>query len=220
MTCRINDTPLVYFPVPKIACTSIKYAILNHNQPGFASRIASEVDRQSERGILRGVHAIYPTRPFRHRDRLRHFTGRWFCVVRDPVKRFLSAYSNRILFVDDLKHSDPAALELAGLSRQPELDEFIRSLADYRRINTSIDHHVAPMVDFLGHVPNRFHRIFDLSQMEELADYIAEAGVLMNFPRRQTGGPKLTPDMLSPASLRKLEALYAEDYRIFGRFMT
>lgn len=219
MPYRINGTPLVYFPVPKIACTSIKHALLNHNQPGLADRIAEDVARRTEKGTRLGVHGIYPSVPFRPAYRLRYGLGRWFCVVRDPVKRLLSAYANRVLYLDELKKVDPEMLRAAGLRRQPEPDEFVARLEDYRRLEPSIDHHVAPLCDFLGRVPERFDRVFDLSEMDALADYVAAAGAPMSFPRLQTGGPKLGPDMLSAASLEKLRALYAEDYRAWGRFL-
>ena len=41
-------------------------------------------------------------------------------------------------------------------------------------------------------------------------------GKSVALPRLQTGGPKLSADMLSDAELATLRRFYAEDYDVFG----
>lgn len=207
MPCPVAKTRLLYFPAPKVACTSIKRAVLTHN-----ARMAGEIDP-----VLRQVHQISPTTSFHRLYPYRHLLKRWFCVVRDPVKRALSAYSNRILHHNELKDLPDEVLAEAGLSRQPELDEFIAKMPDYNRIHAGIDHHTRPLTFFLGDDPGRYHRIFDMSELGTLPDYLAEAGASgIELGHDQTGGPKIALADVPPAALETLRAFYAEDYRIWG----
>lgn len=220
MPQRIRSTDLVYFPVPKIACTSIKHAILAHNDPDLAARIPAPVPiRVGWRRMARHVHEIYPSRTFQLRYRMQYAAGRWFTIVRDPLKRFLSSYSNRILHHDDLKHADPAALDVAGLRRQPDLDEFVGRLDDYNRFSKRLHHHVRPLCDYLGARPGRYDRIFSMRQIGEIEGYCAEAGAPLALPHMQTGGPKLALSDLSSKSAAVLKRYYAEDYRIWGEHL-
>lgn len=220
MPQRIVSTDLVYFPVPKVACTSIKTAILRHNDPTLAARIpAREPFALPDGRKVRHIHEVYPSRPLRLYDPLVQTGRRWFCVVRDPLKRFLSSYSNRVLHHDDLKHSHPGALEAAGLMRQPDLEEFIDRLEAYCEVNRPIWHHVRPMVDFLGRRPKRYDRIFSMRALDQIADYCAEAGAPIALPHLQTGGPKFAVSDLSPRSMEKLKRYYAEDYRRYGDYI-
>ncbi len=215
MPVPVKSTSLVYFPVPKVACTSIKWALLNHNEDGLADRNA-EAREKGARGIP-NVHNIYPSKPLRPTHFIRYFGKRWFCVVRDPVKRFLSAYGNRIVYHDDIKRYIPN-LERAGLERHPDLDYFAMHIDEYSRINKRIRHHVRLQTDYLGRKPERFDRVFGMSELDEMKDYIAESGVEIELPHRQTGGPKFKPEDLSPSSMAHIKRYFAEDYAAFGEW--
>ncbi|MES9844974.1 MAG: sulfotransferase family 2 domain-containing protein, partial [Candidatus Sedimenticola sp. 6PFRAG5] len=69
-----------YFPIPKVACTSIKTAlfIVEHDRPH---------DPVLDDGS--NVHQFYK-RKCREIDDC----GFRFIVIRDPIRRFLSAYNN------------------------------------------------------------------------------------------------------------------------------
>lgn len=228
MPASISGTNLIYFPVPKVACTSLKAAILGHNAPGVMTGIETlrETRIPGERPQpvciapsgrpVRNVHDYFPTSPFRRWYPLK-YKGRWICVVRDPLKRFLSAFGNRVGHHDDLKHTDPAALARAGLSRHPDLDEFVGRLEDYCAASPLLHHHLRPANDFLGRQPQRYARIFSMAEIDRIAPYCAESGAEVVLPRLQTGGTKLGDADLSPAARKKLMAYYAEDYLIWGR---
>lgn len=219
MPQRLRSTALLYFPVPKVACTSIKHAILEHNDPALSARIpAPEPIRLSLWRSGRHVHDVYPSRRFRPYYPLCFAHLRWFCVVRDPLLRFLSNYSNRVLHSGDLKRTDAEAFRAEGLSAEPDLEEFTARLEDYARLNRSIAHHTRPMTAYLGYDPARYDRIFSMKELAALPAYCAEAGAMITLPHKQTGGPKIAPDMLSVAAEQKIRRYYAEDYRIWGRY--
>ena len=209
MPTPVAATRLLYFPVPKAACTSIKRAILTHN-----ARAAGD-DRPVGR-----VHEISPTTAFHRLYPLRHLHKRWVCVIRDPVRRVLSAYANRIVFHNELADLPEAVLAEAGLARQPDLEAFIARLPDYSRLHAGIDHHTRPLVHFLGESPRRYHRIFDMPDLAALPDYLAEHGAPgITLGHEQTGGPKIAPEDLPAKVLDQLRAHYAEDYRIWGPWL-
>ena len=228
MPTKISGTDLAYFSVPKNACTSIKAGILAHNDPGMMAKLAAFRDLPLEQrppaGVLpngkpvRHVHDLYPTVPFKPRLVLSLYRYRWFCVIRDPIRRFLSGYTNRIEHNDDLKHTDPAVLKAAGLSRTPDLEEFIARLEQYCAINLSIRHHFQPTIDFLGTRPQRYDRVFGMQELDEISRYCAAAGAHIALPHLQTGGAKLKTDVLTAPMQTRLKAFYAADYRHWGAF--
>jgi hypothetical protein len=150
-----------------------------------------------------------------------------FCLTRDPVKRFLSAYSNRVQHHRELALSHPAGLNAvkAGLRADPEVNYLIQNLAEYQHVSPAIRHHTRPMTDFLGEDPSIYHRIFDISDMpslrQALLDHWHDCEIAMDqaavpaIPRLQTGGPKLGLDVLSYQSIQILAEYYKKDYEVF-----
>lgn len=210
MPVRVKPTNLVYVPVPKAACTSIKYGLLAQAHPDLVARLDAGTARH-----LRTVHDWAPSVPLHPKHQLRYATRRWFCVVRDPVARFLSGYGNRVVHYDDLA-ATAAAVEAAGLPRHPDLLAFVDNLERYMALNKTIKHHFLPMVRFLGRRPKRYDRIFRMTELSDLVAYLAAAGAPITLPHKQTGGPKLKRDALPAKSLARLEKVYAADYDAYG----
>lgn len=209
MPVRIKGTDLIYFPVPKVACTSIKEALLKHNDLNAWKAFHAS----NSENPLRLLHEKNDSVPLTlgHRIGMK-WKGRWFCVVRDPIARFVSGYRNRILFHNDLaKEALPE-----NLDENPSLVEFVRNLERYCAANMSVWHHFRPQVDFLGHRPNRFKCVFNIRQLSALSDFLRANGVLVEFKRFQEGGGEVDVASLDAESIAKLEAVYRDDYRIWG----
>jgi len=225
MPVKLKGTDLIYFSIPKTACTSLKQAVLGWNEPEFAQVFPAhdETGRLLPREF-RGrqyfhVHEFYPSIYFRPRWYVSPgMRGRWFCVLRDPLERLLSAYGNRVIHHRDLEQ-DPAAVEAAGLSLHPDVDEFVMKLEAYTRVNRRIYDHVRPVHHYLGPVARRFDRIFTLRQLSDLAAYCADAGAPLEVPYLQTGGPKIPLSDLSQKAQTKLRRYYALDYLLYGRYL-
>jgi hypothetical protein len=216
MPIRIDSTDLVYFPVPKAACTSIKHALLNHNRNGLADRLPLSLPL---RGEIRQVHNFYGTHHYHWWYRLQYAGLRWVCVVRDPLERFMSAYANRIVHLGDLgKQECKPKLEAAGLSTAPELDEFVQRFEDYYRLSARVRHHFRPLCDFLGRDPDRFTHVFTLSDLDRFQALCREAGVTLNLPHLQTGGIRRPVSDLQATGRTWLESFYAKDYACWGRY--
>ena len=86
MTIGIKINQLGYFPIPKVACTSIKTAmfLIEHGRE-YKPKI--DINKKA----VQHIHNYYE-------ERLANIDSCdfKFIVIRDPIKRFLSAYNNRV----------------------------------------------------------------------------------------------------------------------------
>lgn len=208
MAIILPQQRIAYFPVPKSACTSIKSLF-------FQIENGVPFKPMTRHGQMFHIHNFYGTVPFGRiaHDRLRDF---WrFAVYRDPISRFLSCYSNRVLHFRELSAGMLSAeAQKAGALPDPDLETFIERIEIYRLYSPSIQHHCAPQVQFLGRDPDYFHRIFTLQTLDEMvAELSQRTGRSLQLPHEQRGGPKLTPDNLSPKAQAALRELYRADYR-------
>lgn len=208
MAITLPQQRIAYFPAPKSACTSIKSLFFQiENGAPFKPLV--------RHGQMFHIHNFYGTVPFGRvaHDRLQDF---WrFAVYRDPIARFLSCYSNRVLHFRELSAAMLSAeAKQAGAVPDPDLETFIERIEIYRHYSPSIQHHCAPQVQFLGRDPAYFQRIFTMQSLGEMVDELSQrTGRTLQLPHEQRGGPKLTPDDLSAKAHAALEQLYRADFR-------
>ena len=112
---RTNKT-LIYYPVAKNANSSAKLFLIEHL--GLKNKfyfIEDEIPRHKHtkeiynqyKGKMNLIDFLPPYSPFKKVD-TKVDTDEKCCLVRDPIKRFISSYKNRILFHKDrgfLNHS-------------------------------------------------------------------------------------------------------------------
>lgn len=216
MTVTLTKHKLTYFPIPKVACTSLKQMFyrIETGQP-FVPQTAKDD------GLRQNIHDVYPTRPFAELERSLIADHERLVVVRDPIRRFLSCYSNRVLHHWELskQHISPDMIA-EGATPNPSLDEFIEKLGLYRRVSRSIHHHSAPMVRYIGRNPDYFQGLFNIRQMEQFTTRVQRiTGVDFVPGRSQTGGPKIDVNSLKPRQIKKLRKIYEADYDIYGRYL-
>ena len=214
MTVILQEYGLSYLPVPKIACTSLKtffYEIEN----GFPFRSFSTSGRKW------WIHDLYRSRARADQPLDAMAYHHRIAVVRDPVARLLSCYSNRVLHHRELSRDKALRpLRRAGLPYSPDLSTFVANLEGYCAAVPAIQHHAAPMVTYLGDDPAYFARIYTMSELDQLVeDVAARTGRRAPLQRLQTGGPKITADALSSAEIDRLRDFYAQDYSAFAAFL-
>jgi hypothetical protein len=193
----IKGTRFVYFPVPKCACTSIKTAIFQHNGPPRGGMYNETIG-------VHGWRAFETVQfPSKRRAMLLSLVAKPFCVVRDPIERFVSGYRNRIV-------------HLGELGEVPEINDFALSLEKHIAANGSVHHHFSPVVAFLGRNPRFYDRVFRMGEIDQIPKYL---GVPMTIPREQTQGPKIRVSALSPEAIGKLRRFYSEDYAVWGSYI-
>ena len=122
------------------------------------------------------------------------------CIIRDPIKRFVSAYKNRILY-----HKDAAFQNL-------DIDEIIEKLE-----NSLFDNrHFLPQSYWLGDDLKYFTIISNISNMEAFINGVNNFFQnKIEFPRIQTGGVVGNID-LTNSQITKLKKIYSSDYDLIG----
>ncbi len=215
MAVILDTHALFYAAVPKVACTALKEALfaLENGFPFRGYRINGQPRHIHNSGYPTLLRGRYPEARIAGYHRV--------AFVRDPVRRFLSAYANRVVALKELTRAKAGpALAARGLPETPSLAQFIDRFEAYADASASIAHHTRPMVEFLGDDPDYFARLYRLDEMARFIDDIAaRTGHQLQVAHRQTGGPKIAPDTLSTAQRRKIEAHYASDYAAFGRYL-
>ncbi len=108
-----------------------------------------------EEGRRKTVHMLYPAllREQFPQDKIREYFR--FTVVRDPIRRFISAYANKVL--DKKKLGTKLMrekLDAIGLDPMPDIETFIRNLDAYQTVNGMLLHHTRPATDFIGVEPD------------------------------------------------------------------
>lgn len=201
---------LGYVAVPKVACTSMKQALF---------RLGTGVDFQSD-DVGTHVHRYFAD----HSGDVTLADFK-FLIVRDPVKRFLSAYANRVVHHRELSRKFITAraqrlrLDLDDFVFDPDLDTFLDRFTTYCKVGPIL-HHTRPVAHFVPDL-GVFDKVYPIESMQELqADISRRIGRDFEVGRSQTGGPKIGIDELSLAQLERLFELYRDDYALLKDFYT
>jgi hypothetical protein len=202
---------LHYFPVPKNAGSSIRDCLFEiENGWRFRPMIID--------GKRIGLYNLFgiPT-PFRPAPETPGFVR--IAVVRDPIRRLVSAYANRVLRHQGIAKADYASAGLrADLPKVPDIETFVAELDEYRKIGT-VAHHTNPQAHFLGSDLGYFHHVFRVEALDELERFLGErAGMPVSLPRYKSDGPKIDPATLSAAARQRLAEHYAADYALLRDF--
>jgi hypothetical protein len=202
---------LHYFPVPKNAGTSIRDCLFEIEN-GWRYRPMIIDGQRIGLHKLFGVPGAFQPAP----DRPGYLR---FAVVRDPLRRLLSAYASKVLDRPGVARADFPSLGLrSDLPKDPDIETFVAHLDEYRAI-TTIGHHTNPQRYFLGGDLAHFHRVFRAEDLGELEHFLSErAGAPITLPRLKGGGPKVDLATLSPAARGRIVQHYAADYELLARY--
>lgn len=213
MPIILDDVKLSYTPVPKTACTSLKTMF-------FEVENGWEFTPFKRNGREFHIHNVYPSSFFNPKLTERQADYNRIILVRDPILRFLSAYSNRVVHHRELSR-EKARKQLVthDLAPDPSLEEFVLKLPQYMKAVETIDHHTRPLVDFAGLDASFYTKVYRMSEIDDmLADIAMLVGRPLTLQRLQTGGPKLSIENLSSREIERLREIYAEDYRSYGEY--
>ena len=211
---RVPEKRLIYIPVPKNACSSIKEAL---HEIEFGRRFDKE--REINAPYI-NIHDYFKKQPkaFAGLKRLssaKNFTR--FAVVRDPVKRLVSCYRNRVVDLGDL-NADLKSLERYSLELNPDINTFVLNLRLYRKANKSIEHHSRPQWSFFGGSLDYLDKIFMIEELDDLQDFLRSYRSDLAFLSRKSGGTSFSVSDLSEEALRHAVKFYRQDYRLLSKF--
>ena len=123
------------------------------------------------------------------------------CIIRDPIKRFISAYKNRILYHRDIQFKDHS------------VDMILEKLEN----NNFENRHFLPQVYFLGEDLS-YYTFWSTTEnlsffVEQVNDFFSRK---INFPKIQTGGSDIKIK-LTKSQISKIEKIYAKDFKLIQK---
>lgn len=210
---------MMYFPVPKNACSSIKNTLwVINNGSEFAPFTYQGKD-------IRNIHQIYVSMRF-SLDSLAEKVPDWreyfrFAVVRDPVRRLVSAYRNRVLHHLELNSEiiEKSPVKSPDLVPRPDFCHFVRHLELYRKVSRSIAHHTDPQKVFLGDRLDFYDMVCSIEQIDELeAELARRLGRDVELPVLQNLGPKAEAITFDDNTRAAIRDFYREDYALLRGF--
>ena len=202
---RNTARKLVYYPVAKNANSSAKLFFLKHLKmdknyyflsdkvPEYKVNEDSKYKNLDKKYNL--VNFLPSYTPFEKIE-----VDEKCCIIRNPVKRFISAYKNRVLFHKDFGF------------RNLNINEIIEKLE-----NNSFDNrHFLPQSYWLGSDLRYFTIVSNISNMETFINGVNNFFQnKVEFPRIQTGGADENIT-LTDSQIIKLKKIYSSDYDLIG----
>ena len=186
-------------PLTKAACTTVKQAL---------ARVGAGCDIAAARGAEpRFLAKTHPTRRFRP-HRWRGYEDYWrFCVARDPVKRLMSCYTDRVVERKDHYRSRNIERGLSDPPPNPDPDFFFQNLKPYWETASTVEHRSIYARLFVGSSLDVYSRVYRTEDPLLLAeDLSVQTGTAVVFHRENTSWQKLT-----------LEDPQTDDDRCFAR---
>ena len=202
---RNTGRKLVYYPVAKNANSSAKLFFLKHLKidknyyflsdkvPEYKVNEDSKYKNLDKKYNL--VNFLPSYTPFEKIE-----VDEKCCIIRNPIKRFISAYKNRVLFHKDFGF------------RNLNINEIIEKLE-----NNSFDNrHFLPQSYWLGSDLRYFTIVSNISNMETFINGVNNFFQnKVEFPRIQTGGADENIT-LTDSQIIKLKKIYSSDYDLIG----
>ena len=202
---RNTGRKLVYYPVAKNANSSAKLFFLKHLKidknyyflsdkvPEYKVNEDSKYKNLDKKYNL--VNFLPSYTPFEKIN-----VDEKCCIIRNPIKRFISAYKNRVLFHKDFGF------------RNLNINEIIEKLE-----NNSFDNrHFLPQSYWLGSDLSYFTIVSNISNMETFINGVNNFFQnKVEFPRIQTGGADKNIT-LTDSQIIKVKKIYSSDYDLIG----
>lgn len=225
MTAIIPELKLIYVSIPKCACTSLKNCM-------FFLENKYEYKPIKNNGKNLDIHKLYPSMEFNILKKklenssydISKFTK--ICLIRDPIKRFVSAYTNRVNHHKELSQKVIEGNNLDPSLANPTFIKFVKHYFIYKEIR-SIQHHTDSMYKFIGDNPSFFDKVFNLNNINQVSDFLKnQYGIEYKIPRLQTGGGGSESIDLEeikenrPNIYKRLQNITSKDYEIFSKYLT
>lgn len=220
---------LVYVPTPKVACTSLKSAVVDLE--GARKDVFGAGPEQTEQQSIHdpSVYSLRSLAQLSAAERDEALTDeRWvrFCLTRDPYDRVLSAWANKVLLggLGGPLDEQLAEVGLPGVGSTESVDLGVMFRAFVHRLSSNDprfgDDHLAPQVTLLDVDRFPYTHIVDLSDLDHLlaelrSSHPSRAGFVLG-PRANEGLRLRSEDLYDADTAAVIESLYAADFRRFG----
>lgn len=222
MSAIIPELKLIYVSIPKCACTSLKNCMYYlENKFDFKT--------YKNNGNYVYIHKLYPSIYFEdflkkiEKYDISSFTK--ICLIRDPIQRFISAYTNRVMHHKELSIDKMKANNLDPEMANPNFVKYVRKFKTYRKIQ-SIRHHTDSICNYIGDDPSFYDKIYNINNIDEISTFLKNKyDIDYKIPKLQTGGggsKSIEPNKLKekhPGIYKKIEEITAKDYSIYSKYL-
>ena len=201
-TNKTSNKKLIYYPCPKNANTSAKMFFAKHLNVDkdflFLGDSIPQIEQTPEQyGGKQNIIGIIPSKqPFEKIN-----VDIKCCIIRDPIKRFISAYKNRILYHRDIQFKDHS------------VDMILEKLEN----NNFENRHFLPQVYFLGEDLS-YYTFWSTTEevsffAEQVNDFFSRKII---FPKIQIGGSDIKIKLTS-LQISKIEKIYSKDFKLIKK---
>jgi len=210
MVISVEDHGLAYSAVPKAGCSSVK-AMLAEVDPKVS--LPPEQERSGDTW-----HSLYPTRRWRGDVFSQYSKAFRFTVVRDPIKRLMSVYTNRVVDKKDL-HKSRKLQKRRGMPMDPDPDTFFANLMTYADLSSVVRHHILPTWIFTSKDLTQYDKVYRTEQIGELANDLSEiTGKDVSLKRANKSKTRLDFEELTPHTQNLLRPFLADEYRYLSAY--
>lgn len=207
------ETKLAYFPVPKIACSSVKTCIFD-----IENKISVEERKRIEPNFK--VHSVYRASSFSSAKKGVPQDFEKFAIVRDPLERFFSCFNEKVLIKKVIVKSKKMTefCNLNRLKQSPNLEEFVTQFHKYCEL-PFFRQHFGSQAYFLGNNLNYFDHLFSIKKLFQLEKLLSEKlDRVIVLPRENVQKKIVGMESLTHNLSVKLENIFNEDLQLLKDF--
>jgi hypothetical protein len=210
MVVRVEKVGLAYYPIPKVACSSLKYLFFHVNEG------ISFPEWRRRENFQGNIHHYYPSPSARRVD---IGSLKAFVVLRDPFARAVSTWANKVPTGKFRTRLEAAGFDFAaaGLDPNPSLELYLTRLADYLAASPLLRSHAGPVRRFCPPDLEAVPHLYRLEEPEALAGFIASLKLGVPFGHRNASAGEAMPGYSRAAFAAAMEAL-APDYAFLARW--
>lgn len=224
-----HEFKLIYFDVPKVACTTLKThlyelargPLVPPGQPSLKDRARAALGRPRPQNKGPSVHyrdgyrTLSYARAVREQDLPEDYAR--IAVVRDPIARFYSAWANKANEADFTRRDELEDLRNEGLSTAPDFQQYLMNFEAYRTHSRPVRVHNRPYSWHLGPSASDFDQIFQIENMSSLEAWLSDRhGAPITLRKSNRSGRKQDVIPLTQEQKANLLALTQEDYHWLG----
>lgn len=209
---------IVYVPTPKVACTSVKWAI-SKADGAYTGRFNAHAQLTPEQSIhsplVHGLPALRDLSGRKRREAVQSPEWVRFCVTRSPYDRVLSGWADKVLL-----HHLNGSREV--LERLTDLGVAFRQFVDELAAGNPIlrNRHLSPQAERLDIGSFPYTDVVDIAQLNEFLGRVRAANpsrVGMVLGARTNEGLALrADDMYDARTAQLVERIYAPDFEVLG----
>ena len=199
----VYNNEIAYYTTPKCGSRTIlawvaliKEPDLIHKYPSWFEESRQSIEYKDIRQRVKKYELL------KHDQKIR------FCVIRDPVERFLSAFTNRILF-----HKKPNV----DITITDFIDNFDNLMQ--QKIYKDAQIHFTTQAHYIGKDPNLYTHIIDIKELNKLK-ILLENHTNTKLPdlHLQKSGLIQKP-ILTEDQVQWIKNKYSIDYEVYGKWL-